>query len=384
MNILFNQTFVGDNSTRYVQEAIGSGQLSGVNRYDQTPSYSSRCRQLLAEKYKLDPKTLFLTTSCTHALEMAAILINLEPGDEVIIPSYTFVSTANAFALRGAKIIMADSCPTNDPNLDLNELEKLITPRTKAIVPVHYGGTSCDLTRLQQIAQTYQLIIIEDAAHAINARYQNRALGSIGDLGTISFHDTKNISCGEGGLLLVNNPKYLARAEIVYEKGTNRSSFLRREIDKYTWVDIGSSFTLSELNAAYLLGQLECLDKVQDQRKLLWERYYHQLLSLDQYKLFLPPRIKQHQTSCYHIFYVVFKIEQDLHQVTKLLKEEGISVATHYIPLHQSPYYLRQQGLISLEHSEKYGTHLLRLPLYYDLTIDVVDHICRLILNYFV
>ena len=262
--INFNEPYCTGNEPKYIQDAINRGKLSG-NGY-----YTKKCQHFLEEK--LGVKKCLLTTSCTDALEMCAILLDIQPGDEVIMPSYTFVSTANAFVLRGAKIVFCDSRPDH-PGMDESLIEGLLTEKTKAIVPVHYAGVACDMDKIMSIAKQHDLFVVEDAAQAIDSHYKGKPLGSIGHLAAFSFHETKNISSGEGGALIINDDRFLERSEIIWEKGTNRSAFWRGEVDKYGWVDIGSSFLPSEITAAFLWAQLESLEKIQEQRKSIWNAY---------------------------------------------------------------------------------------------------------------
>lgn len=370
--IPFNKPYLSGKETQYITESVQSGKISGDG------VFTKKCHQFFEEKYGFIK--CLLTTSCTDALEMAALLIDIQPGDEVIIPSYTFVSTANAFALRGANIIFADSSGIN-PNLDAASIEKLITPRTKAIVPVHYAGIACDMNTIMEIANRHSLWVIEDAAQAIDSFYFDRPLGSIGHMGAFSFHETKNIISGEGGMLTINDEAFAKRAEIIREKGTNRSAFFRGEVDKYGWVDIGSSFLPSEIISAFLFAQLENLDQIQERRKFLWNRYWQGLYEPLKDKGILFPQLIEGATNNAHMFYIVCS---DLAQRTKLLtalKGEDILAVFHYLSLHKSPYYHTKYSGADLPWTDFYSDALVRLPLYYELKEEEQDKIISAILK---
>ena len=361
--IPFNKPYLTGNETSYIEDAVKSGKISGNGKY------TKLCQSFFEDRYQI--KKALLTTSCTDALEMAAILIDLKEGDEVIMPSYTFVSTANAFVLRGAKIIFADSLP-NHPNMDTSKLEALITQKTKAIVPVHYAGVACDMDEIMQLATKYNLYVIEDAAQAIDNYYiskkgEKKALGSIGHLAAFSFHETKNIISGEGGLLAINDEKFSNRAEIIWEKGTNRSAFFRGEVDKYGWVDVGSSFLPSEIIAAFLWAQLENLDTIQARRKEIWNTYYNLLQSWASKNEIALPWLPEYATNNAHMFYLVCK---DLNQRTALieqLKAHNIMAVFHYISLHTSPFYNGKHDGRELANTDRFSDCLVRLPLFYEL-----------------
>lgn len=369
--IPFNKPYLTGKETEYIKQAVESGKISGNGIFTQ------KCQAFFQEKYGF--KKCLLTTSCTDALEMAAILIDTQPGDEVIMPSYTFVSTANAFVLRGAKIVFADSMLDN-PNMDANKIEALITPKTKAIVPVHYAGFSCDMDKIMELAKKYNLYVVEDAAQAIDNYYTGKdgirkPLGSIGHLAAFSFHETKNIIAGEGGLLAINDAQFIQRAEIIWEKGTNRSAFFRGEVDKYGWVDVGSSFLPSEVVAAFLWAQLENLDNIQDRRKQHWNMYYEGLkewASLHNIKLPVSPSSCENNA---HMFYLVCESLEQRTQIISHLKNEGILSVFHYLSLHKSPYYKDKHDGRVLTESDRYSNTLLRLPLYYELTKDKVESV---------
>ncbi|WMW77878.1 dTDP-4-amino-4,6-dideoxygalactose transaminase [Flavobacterium sp. 20NA77.7] len=370
--IPFNKPYLTGKETSYIEDAVKSGKISGNGKY------TKLCQAFFEDRYRI--KKALLTTSCTDALEMAAILIDLKEGDEVIMPSYTFVSTANAFVLRGAKIIFADSLP-NHPNMDASKLEALITPKTKAIVPVHYAGVACDMDEIMQLATKYNLYVIEDAAQAIDNYYvsktgEKKALGSIGHLAAFSFHETKNIISGEGGLLAINDEKFSNRAEIIWEKGTNRSAFFRGEVDKYGWVDVGSSFLPSEIIAAFLWAQLENLDTIQARRKEIWNTYYNTLQSWASQNNIDLPWLPDYATNNAHMFYLVCK---DLNQRTALieqLKTHNIMAVFHYISLHTSPFYNGKHDGRALANTDHFSDCLVRLPLFYELNEkEVLDKI---------
>lgn len=371
--IPFNKPYMQGIELQYISEAIKSGKISGDG------VFTKKCHDFFKSKYGF--KKVLLTTSCTDALEMSAILLNIQPGDEVIAPSYTFVSTVNAFVLRGAEVKFADSLNEN-PNIDPHEIEKLISNKTKAIVVVHYAGIACDMDAIMKLSHKYNIPIIEDAAQAIDSYYKGRPLGSFGALSTFSFHETKNIISGEGGMLVINDEKYFERAEIIREKGTNRSSFFRGEVNKYSWVDIGSSFLPSDIIAAYLYGQLENIDSIQEKRRMLWDRYFCKLSDMETKGYIRLPRIGENATNNAHMFYILC---QDLDMRTKLidtLKKNGIHAVFHYLSLHKSDYCDGKYDSNCLPNSDRYTDTLLRLPLFYELEIEEVDYICSVITHF--
>ena len=373
--IPFNKPYFTGKETEYIKEAVASGHISGNGKY------TKKCQQFFEEKYGF--KKTLLTTSCTDALEMAAILINLKEGDEVIMPSYTFVSTANAFVLRGAKIVFADSLP-NHPNMDCFSLEALITPKTKVIVPVHYAGVACDMDAIMELAKKYNLFVVEDAAQAIDSYYTGKdgikkPLGSIGHLAAFSFHETKNIISGEGGMLAINDEQFINRAEIIWEKGTNRSAFFRGEVDKYGWVDIGSSFLPSEIIAAFLWAQLENLEDIQKTRKTHWEKYNSLLSEWANHNKISLPEIPNYATNNAHMFFLVCKNLEQRTSLIQYLKENNILAVFHYISLHKSPFYKEKHDDRMLPETDKFTDCLLRLPLFYELESDSVVSV---LLNY--
>lgn len=370
----FNKPHITGKETHYIYEAVNSLHISGNG------NFTRKCQQFFVNRYNFNK--VLLTSSCTDALEMAAILTEVKPGDEVIVPAYTFVSSANAFALRGAKIIFVDSLPDN-PNIDPEKLEELITEKTKVIVPVHYAGVACDMDRIMEIANKHSILVVEDAAQAIDSYYKGKPLGSIGHLAAFSFHETKNIISGEGGMLVINDDRYKKRAEIIWEKGTNRAAFFRGEVNKYGWVDLGSSFLPSDVTAAFLYAQLEDLDKIQDKRKEVWSGYSMQLSSLEKYGVGLPV-IPDFATNNAHMFYLVCNNLEERTQLIKFLKEKEIYAVFHYLGLHKSEYYIKNQGKIGkLPISEKFEDCLVRLPFFYDLSEEDIQRITSSIIEFY-
>jgi dTDP-4-amino-4,6-dideoxygalactose transaminase len=374
MNIPFNKPYLTGKEAHYMYQAVYSGKISGNGLYTQ------KCQQFFEEKYGFGK--VLLTTSCTDALEMAAILLNIQPGDEVIMPSFTFVSTANAFVLRGATIVFADSGVVN-PNVDPVQIEKLVTEKTRAIVVVHYAGMACDMDRIMAIARKYNLFVVEDAAQAIDSFYKQKPLGSFGHLATFSFHETKNIISGEGGMLVVNDARFAKRAEIIWEKGTNRAEFYRGEVNKYGWVDIGSSFLPSEIISAFLYAQLENLDAIQKRRTHIWNRYYSHLYALQESGQLKLPVIPPYATNNAHIFYILTDNSITREGLINDLKTYGILAVFHYLSLHKSEFHLANSVETRLPNCERYSDTLLRLPLYFELKDDEIDFICNCIKNYF-
>ncbi len=370
-SIPFNKPYLHGRELVYIAEAVASGKISGDG------SFTKRCHQFFESRYGF-LKTL-MTTSCTDALEMCALILNIQEGDEVIVPSFTFVSSANAFALRGAKLVFADS-EAGNPNIDAQAIEELITPRTKAIVVVHYAGVACDMDPILALAESKGISVIEDAAQAVDSFYKGRALGSLGRMSAFSFHETKNVIAGEGGLLVLNNEADILKAEIIREKGTNRSSFFRGEVDKYGWVDIGSSFLPSDIISAYLYAQLENLDAIQARRKAIWQRYWDGFNEkLPAYGISLP-MIPEWATNNAHMFYLVCR---DIDQRTKLiadLRKAGIHAVFHYLSLHDSPYFINKHDGRPLPHSDRFSNCLVRLPLFYELTDQQCDHVIETLL----
>lgn len=372
--IYFNIPHLTGKEIGYMKKAVKNGKLSGDG------ANTRKCQSFLEAKYNF--KKVLLTNSCTDAIEMAAMLCNVKEGDEVIAPSFTFVSSVNPFVIRGAKIIFADSA-TENPNMDVKQIEKLITNKTKAIVVVHYAGIACDMDAIMNIAKTRNLYVIEDAAQCIDSFYKKKALGSIGHFGAFSFHESKNIITGEGGMLTVNDAIFTERAEIIWEKGTNRSAFFKGKADKYEWVDVGSSFLPSEITASFLSAQLEDLDKIQNKRKKLWERYNKQLQVLASQKNIMLPYLPEFATNNGHMYYIVCNNGSERVKLIEHLKKFNIQAVFHYQSLHKSPFYKNQYNGPDLPHSDRYSDCLLRLPLYYNLQMKDVDYICEKILAFY-
>ncbi|WP_210519742.1 dTDP-4-amino-4,6-dideoxygalactose transaminase [Hymenobacter terricola] len=371
--IPFNKPYFSGNETRYIEQAVRSGKISGDGLFTQ------RVHQFFEQE--LGFRKVLLTTSCTDALEMAALLLNIRPGDEVIVPSFTFVSTANAFVLRGANIVFADSTGLN-PNLDPAALEGLVTSRTRAIVPVHYAGIACDMAAIQAVADKHGLAVIEDAAHAIDSYYRGRALGSLGTLAAFSFHETKNIISGEGGMLAINDAQYAPRAEVIREKGTTRTAFFRGEVDKYGWVDVGSSFLPSDIIAAYLWAQIENLTDIQQQRRAIWQRYYSALEPLANQGIGLP-RLPDYATNNGHLFYLVCRNLAERTALIAYLRQLGILAVFHYLSLHKSTYYASRHDGRALPWADLYSDCLVRLPLFYELTNAAQRRITDAVLDFY-
>ena len=367
----FNRPHLTGNELEYIRQAVEEQHKISGNGV-----FTKRCKHFFEERYGF--KKCLLTTSCTDALEMAAILCDIQPGDEVIVPSYTFVSSALAFVRAGAKIVFADSMERN-PNIDAEKIEALITPRTKVIVPVHYAGVACDMDRIMEIADRHGLLVVEDAAQAIDSYYKGRPLGGIGHLAAFSFHETKNIIAGEGGLLVVNDERFIRRAEIIWEKGTNRAEFFRGEVNKYGWCDTGSSFLPSEVVAAFLWAQLEKMEEIQGKRKALWNQYYSLLQPLAEKGYFRLPDIPDYATNNAHMFYLVCNSLKDRTALIKQLKENDIEAVFHYLSLHSSSYYLDKHDGRSLPQCDRYADCLVRLPMYFDMNSNDIDTICNII-----
>ncbi len=372
--IPFNKPFASGKEYEYLKDAVATGKISGNGKY------TKKCQSFFEDQYHF--KKALLTSSCTDALEMSAILLDIQPGDEVIMPSYTFVSTSNAFILRGAKIVFADS-ETNHPNIDANQVESLITPKTKAICVVHYAGNACDMDKIMAIAKKHNIHTCEDAAQAIDSFYKGKPLGAIADVAAFSFHETKNIISGEGGMLTVNNEAFVNRSEIIWEKGTNRSAFFRGEVDKYGWVDIGSSFLPSELQAAYLYAQLEEMQNIQNRRKAIWNQYYEGMKSLEQRGVVDLPHVPDYATNNAHMFYLVTKNLEERSRLIEHLKKDNINAVFHYLSLHKSPFYKDKHDGRELPMSDFFSDNLVRLPLFYELTDQQVSHIIESVLNFY-
>jgi dTDP-4-amino-4,6-dideoxygalactose transaminase len=371
--IPFNKPYLSGKETDYITDAVATGKISGNGKY------TKKCQTWFQDSYGF--KKCLLTTSCTDALEMAAILIDIKPGDEVIMPSYTFVSTANAFVLRGAKLVFADS-HKDHPGIDEASIEVLITSRTKAIVPVHYAGVACDMDVIMDLANQYNLYVVEDAAQAIDSFYTGkdgvkRALGSIGHLSAFSFHETKNIISGEGGMLAINDDRFLERAEIIWEKGTNRSAFFRGEVNKYGWVDVGSSFLPSDIIAAFLWAQLENLRDIQSRRSTIWDEYQKQLKDWANQLGIKMPFVPNYATNNAHMFYLVCKSLEQRNSLIAYLKENRVLAVFHYLSLHKSEFYQDKHDGRNLPQTDRYSDCLVRLPMFYEL--NTTEFIARLI-----
>lgn len=367
--IPFNKPYLTGKEAHYMYQAVYGGKLSGNGMF------TKKCQEYFEKQYGF--KKSLLTTSCTDALEMCAILADIQPGDEVIVPSYTFVSTALAFVRQGAKIVFADSCLDN-PNIDVSRIEELITSKTKAIVPVHYAGVACDMDPIMDLAHRYNLLVIEDAAQAIDSYYKGKPLGSIGHLAAFSFHETKNIISGEGGMLAINDERFIRRAEIIWEKGTNRAEFFRGEVNKYGWVDTGSSFLPSEVIAAFLWAQLENLADIQQRRKAIWNRY-NDALSIANLTTITLPNIPNYATNNAHMYYLVCQSLEQRTELIKKLKENEILAVFHYLALHDSEYYRDKHDGRILNNTVRFADCLVRLPMFYELTNVQVDKIVQII-----
>lgn len=363
----FNRSSISGLELEYIAQTIGAGQIAG----DQ--AFSRKCQDLLARL--LGASSAMVTTSCTHALEMAALLLDLQPGDEVIVPSFTFVSTANAFALRGARPVFCDVRP-DTLNLDETRLPALITPRTKAIVPVHYAGVGCEMDAINAVASRHGIVVIEDNAHGLFGKYKGRWLGTLGALAAQSFHETKNITCGEGGALLVNDPRYGARAEIIREKGTNRTRFFRGEVDKYSWVDLGSSYVMSDVLAAFLFGQLEVWPSIQEKRRDLWQRYHTALAIWARQQDIRQPVVPAHCEQSWHMYYLLMPSPAARTALIAHLKARGILAVFHYLPLHLSEYARRWGGKPGdCPVAEDTSDRLVRLPFFNGMGFDQQEQV---------
>jgi dTDP-4-amino-4,6-dideoxygalactose transaminase len=373
--IPFNKPFIVGRELHYMAEAVVAGQIAGEGRFVRA------CERLMEERFGAG--RVLLTTSCTSALEMAAILCDLEPGDEVILPSYTFVSTANAFLLQGAKLVFVDIRP-DTLNLDESLIEAAITDRTRAIVPVHYAGVPTEMHTVNTIAQQQGLLVVEDAAQGVNASYHGSWQGTLGDFGCYSFHETKNYICGEGGALVIRDPDRISRAECIREDGTNRREFLRGEVERYEWKDVGSSYILPELLAAFLYAQLENMEQITERRKAVYKRYYDTLTPLEQRGDIRLPVIPEGCTTNYHMFYILLKSEPTRAALIEHLKAQGILAVFHYVSLHASPMGQAmgyRKGMLPV--TEDVSDRLLRLPMYFDLTDTEVDDVAAAIWSFF-
>ena len=370
--IPFNKPYFSGRELKYLEEVCHSTTMSGNG------DFTKKCHTFFEQKYGF--KKCLLATSGTDALEMCAMLCNLKPGDEVIVPSYTFVSTALAFLREGAKVVFADSSAEN-PNMEVEQIEPLINEKTKVIAVVHYAGVACDMDAIMALAEKHNLLVVEDAAHCIDSFYKGRPLGSIGHLGAFSFHETKNISSGEGGMCVINDDRFVRRAEIIWEKGTNRAEFYRGMVNKYGWVDMGSSFLPSEFNAAYLWAQLEQLDDIQGKRKHIWNRYFEGLNGKigNEVKL---PYIPEYATNNAHMFYLLCPSLEYRTALMKFLKENDVQTTFHYLPLHSSKFYENKHDGRVLVNCDRYADTLIRLPLFYELSEWEIDKIINLIIHF--
>ncbi|WP_303669594.1 dTDP-4-amino-4,6-dideoxygalactose transaminase [Selenomonas ruminantium] len=365
--INFNEPPIISSGNKYVVDAIACGKLSGDGKY------TKKCSRWLEENFNCNK--VLLTTSCSMALDMAAILCDVKPGDDVILPSFTFSSTANSFALRGANLVFIDIDPKT-MNMDADLLEKAINNNTKVIIPVHYAGISCDMDAIMSIAKKHDIFVVEDAAQGVMSTYKDKALGTMGDLGCYSFHETKNFSMGEGGALLINNEKLIKRAEIIREKGTNRAQFLRGEIDKYTWVDLGDSFLPSDLNAAYLWGQLEVADDITKKRMHIWEKYYNAFKEYEKENRVELPNVPSNCKHNAHLFYIKFKDIEERTEYIKFMKGNGIACTFHYVPLHSAPAGLKYGGFSGEDNfTTRESKRLVRLPLHYNLEDEDIEYV---------
>jgi len=375
--IPFNKPFLTGKEAHYMYQAVYSMKLSGNGMF------TKKCQQFFEEKYGF--KKAVMTTSGTDALEMAAILCDVQPGDEVIVPSYTFVSSALAFVRQGANIIFADSCEDN-PNIDPDKLETLITERTKVIVPVHYAGVACDMDKIMDIANRHNIFVVEDAAQAIDSFYKGKPLGGIGHFGCFSFHETKNVTAGgEGGLLVVNDDRFIRRAEIIWEKGTNRAEFFRGMVNKYGWVDTGSSFLPSEINTAFLWAQLESLETIQARRMAIWQQYHDGLKDLAAKGYFKMPDVPDYATNNAHMFYLVCRNLDERTELIASLKDQGIGAVFHYLSLHLSDYYREHHtdGIPNLPNCDRFADCLVRLPMFFELKDEEIRSVISSIESFY-
>jgi len=374
MIIPFNKPHITGKEVHYIYDAVASGHISGNGKY------TKMCQKFFEDRYGF--KKALLTTSCTDALEMCALLLEIKPGDEVIIPSYTFVSTALAFHREGAKIVFADS-RSDHPGIDEDKIEELISKKTKAIVVVHYAGVACNMDKIMGIAQRHNLFVVEDAAHSIDSYYTGRnglkrPLGSIGHLAAFSFHETKNIQCGEGGMITINDERFIKRSEIIWEKGTNRAEFFRGEVNKYGWVDTGSSFLPSEITAAFLWAQIENIERIQERRKEIWQWYHNNVDSLFNNYDFMKPNIPDYATNNAHMYYLVCRDMNERNRFIKDLKLRGIAPVFHYLSLHKSLYYNNKHDGRKLLQSDRFSDCLVRLPLFFELEEKTIQNIAEL------
>jgi len=366
MEVLFNKPYITGREVHHLAQVALSGKLSGNG------PYTRLCHDFFEQRFGFNK--VFLTTSCTDALEMAAILCNIQPGDEVIVPSYTFVSTANAFILRGAKIRFADTCE-HYPNINPDSIRGLITPKTRVILAVHYAGIACDMDAIMHLARQHNLFVVEDAAHAIDSFHLGKPLGSIGHFGAFSFHETKNIISGEGGMLVVNDKKFTHRAEIIWEKGTDRAAFSRGEVNKYGWKDIGSSFLPSEITAAMLYAQLEQFDEIQTKRKNVWHHYFTKLKPLEEMRLIRLPSLPDWATVNGNMFFMITKDTKERTALLSFLKKKGINAVFHYLPLHSSDFFHPKHDGRILTYTDHFSDCIIRLPFYNEMKETEMNHV---------
>jgi dTDP-4-amino-4,6-dideoxygalactose transaminase len=374
MEVVFNKPFITGRETHHLAQVAMSGKLSGNG------NYTRLCHSFFEKRFGF--RKAFLTTSCTDALEMAAILCDIQPGDEVIMPAYTFVSSANAFMLRGARIRFADT-HSHYPNIDPEAVKQLITPKTKAIVVVHYAGVACDMDAIMDLAQQHKLLVVEDAAHAIDSYYNGKPLGSIGHFGTFSFHETKNIISGEGGMLVVNDEKFIRRAEIIWEKGTDRAAFSRGEVNKYGWKDIGSSFLPSEITAAMLYAQIEQFSDIQHKRTNLWHLYHTQLKPLEDKGFIKLPDIPGYATVNGNLFFLITKNPEERSALLDFLKKRGVQAVFHYLPLQSSDFFQEKHDGRALPNTDHFSDCIIRLPFYNEMKEEEMDYVVEAVQDFY-
>ncbi len=372
--IPFNKPYFAGKEVQNIVNAAYYGHLSGNG------VFTKMCHYFFEEHWGF--KKTYMTTSCTDAFEMAALLMDLKQGDEVILPSFTFVSTTSPFILRGANLVFADS-RADHPNMDMDKIEALITEKTKVLLVMHYGGVAVDMDKAVHLAKKYNLILMEDVAHAIDSYYKGKPLGTFGDFAAFSFHETKNISCGEGGLLAVNNEKYFEKADIVWDKGTNRAAFERGEVDRYEWVGLGASYMPSDLISGMLYAQLENIDEIQQKRIKIWERYYENLKVLEQKKLAFLPNLPAFATNNGHLFYLLLNSKTERDALIRYMDEQHIMTVFHYLPLHNSPYFKTRHDGRPLPNAQYFSDTIIRLPFFYELPLMVVDMISDKIKAFF-
>ncbi|MBL4587451.1 MAG: dTDP-4-amino-4,6-dideoxygalactose transaminase [Flavobacteriales bacterium] len=374
MKIPFNRPLVLGDEQKLISEVFANDQFAGKGKF------SAQCQQFLEDEFRY--KKALLTTSCTSALELASLLLDIAPGDEVIVPSYAFITTANAFASKGAKVVFADS-RAGHPSIDENEIEQLITPKTKAIIALHYGGVACEMDSIMQIAKRHSIAVIEDNAQGIGSTYKDKFLGGIGDIGALSFHESKNVHCGEGGAISINNDALLERVETLWDMGTNRADFKKGKVNSYGWVDVGSSFYPSELNAAFLSAQLPTLHEVNKKRNTLWNGYYDALKSFAEKGKFELPKIPSFAKHNGHIFYLMLRTKEQRNNLIQFLSEQGISSAFHFQSLHRSPYFASKYKGAELVNADKFSDRLLRLPLYHALNETEQEYVIDAVGRFF-